>query len=771
MVEESIMKELTFIKKIINWFQSLSKTQLAVDSAMIALALAGIIGSITLAETLNASNSTMDTEMTEQSENLYPQISFQEEFGVMKETEMTEAVELTEVTELTEATEVTEVVEEVRDIAVRITTTSIERDLKIKIIDKDWDLVRGFPFAVTVTFQGESKDYSDHDKDGIIHIQDIEGGEYTVTLHELEGTEIKTPVITAQVKGKIEYEKVEIENEIQDETQVNVSVEDTGNNKVVEEKPIVDTLPLIESTITMTTVPVEKVDVSNLPAAVVSAEKKEETLHKTKVEIVTPKPTPDEESTEMEEGNAPSKDDVKEEENTPSQDDAREEENTPSQDEAEKEENTPSQEDTEKEENAPSQEEGESVLEENGGSLEPQGFSVNSTGVTQTTTLASATVRIPEAVTLYVFGNEASISANIQLEIEDESNIIQSFEWKIDNADVAELIVDEANTSAKLVAKSEGKAKVIISFVYISDEKGNTNTKQLECEVTVSKYTDTVTQLMDVDGNLLYADKNAQKTAVPADLGTITEFYTNPKYTGWQSINGHMYYFTSEQVPAVGSHTIGGIHYTFQEDGILMESEESVGIDVSKWQAKIDWEAVANAGIDFAIIRCGYRGSATGVIVEDPTFKANIEGAIAHGIRVGVYFFTQAITEAEAVEEASTAIALVSGYKLQFPIYIDTEEATNGRANRLGRAQRTAIVKAFCETVRNSGYKPGIYASKAWFNDNLDISKLSSYHIWVAQYNTECNYGGRYDMWQYTDKGSIPGIKGKVDMNICYTKY
>lgn len=713
------MKERTFIKKIIDWFRALPQNPFAADSAVAMLALVGIIGCIVLAETLDTSNSVMDTEVVEESESLYPEIeSFIEEYETIKETEALEE------TEMTEATEVTEVIEVVKDVAVRITTTSIERDLKIKIVDGDWDLVRGFPFVVTVTFQGESKEYSDHDKDGIIHIQDIEGGEYTVTLHELEGTEIKTPVITAQVKGKIEYEKVEIENEIQDETQVDVSVEDTGNNKVVEEKPIVDTLSLIESTITMTTVPLEKVDISNLPAAVVSAEKNEEILHKTKVEIVTPEPDPDQEGTEMEEEKAPVKEDG-----------------------------------------------AESVREENGGSLELQGFSVNSTGVTQTITLASARVRIPESVTLYVFGNEASVSADIQLEMEDEGNIIQSFAWEIDDADVAEMIVDEANASAKLVAKSEGKAKVIISFVYISDEKGNTNTQQIECEVIVSKYTDTITQLMDVDGNPLYADKNAEKTAVPADLGTITEFYTNPKYTGWQSINGHMYYYTSEQIPAVGSHTIGGIHYTFQEDGILMESEESVGIDVSKWQAKIDWEAVANAGIDFAIIRCGYRGSATGVIVEDPTFKENIQGATAHGIKVGVYFFTQAITEAEAVEEASTAIALVSGYKLQFPIYIDTEEATNGRANGLGKAQRTAIVKAFCETVRNSGYKPGIYASKSWFYDNLDISKLSSYHIWVAQYNTECSYSGRYDMWQYTDKGSIPGIKGKVDMNICYTKY
>ena len=108
---------------------------------------------------------------------------------------------------------------------------------------------------------------------------------------------------------------------------------------------------------------------------------------------------------------------------------------------------------------------------------------------------------------------------------------------------------------------------------------------------------------------------------------------------------------------------------------------------------------------------------------------------------------------------------------MNYPIFIDTENATNGRANGLDVATRTAVVRAFCETVRNAGYRPGIYASRSWYNNKLDMSQLSAYNIWVAQYNTTCTYTGKYDIWQYTSTGSIPGIKGNVDLNIGYTNY
>lgn len=196
------------------------------------------------------------------------------------------------------------------------------------------------------------------------------------------------------------------------------------------------------------------------------------------------------------------------------------------------------------------------------------------------------------------------------------------------------------------------------------------------------------------------------------------------------------------------------------------------GIDVSKWNKEIDWEKVKAAGVDFAIIRCAYRGSSTGSLVEDPYFKKNIEGATKAGIKVGVYFFTQAVTITEAMEEASIAVSLCRDYPIAYPIFIDTEGAgANARAANLDVETRTAVCKTFCETVEAAGYNAGIYASKNWFNKNLDVSKLEDYYMWLAEYKSEATYTGNYDFWQYTSSGKIDGIEGRVDLNVGYVGF
>ena len=183
------------------------------------------------------------------------------------------------------------------------------------------------------------------------------------------------------------------------------------------------------------------------------------------------------------------------------------------------------------------------------------------------------------------------------------------------------------------------------------------------------------------------------------------------------------------------------------------------GIDVSKYQKDIDWEKVAASGVSFVIIRAGYRGSATGALVEDPYFKKNIKGASDAGLQVGVYFFTQAISEAEAVEEASAVLSLVNEYKLQLPVYIDTEGAGgNGRADKLDKDTRTLVCEAFCRTVKNAGLEAGVYASRNWLKNNLDTSKLEKFETWLAEYRETPLYQGYYTMWQYTSKGSVDGI-------------
>ncbi len=196
-----------------------------------------------------------------------------------------------------------------------------------------------------------------------------------------------------------------------------------------------------------------------------------------------------------------------------------------------------------------------------------------------------------------------------------------------------------------------------------------------------------------------------------------------------------------------------------------------LGIDVSKWQKEIDWDKVKNEGVDFAIIRCGYRGSVTGSLVEDPYFEQNIKGARAAGIKVGVYFFTQAVNEVEAVEEASMVISLVRDYELQYPVFIDTEGAGgNGRADSLNVEERTAVCEAFCTTVKNAGLEAGVYASRNWYNNKLTANTLESYTIWLAEYRSVPLYQGYYQMWQYTSKGKINGINGNVDLNVSYRK-
>ena len=220
-----------------------------------------------------------------------------------------------------------------------------------------------------------------------------------------------------------------------------------------------------------------------------------------------------------------------------------------------------------------------------------------------------------------------------------------------------------------------------------------------------------------------------------------------------------------------GDQVIQGARYTFGSDGKLSAGSGTMGIDVSKWNGNIDWNAVKNSGVSYVIIRCGYRGSSTGVLVEDPKFRSNIKGAKAAGLKVGVYFFSQAVNEVEAVEEASMALSLVSGYGLNYPIFLDVE-SSGGRGDGVSKETRTAVCKAFCQTVQNSGYSAGIYANKTWFTEKINTGSLTGYKIWLAQYASTPTYTAtRYDMWQYSSKGHVSGISGYVDMNISYLNY
>ncbi|MBR1622859.1 MAG: glycoside hydrolase family 25 protein, partial [Pseudobutyrivibrio sp.] len=192
------------------------------------------------------------------------------------------------------------------------------------------------------------------------------------------------------------------------------------------------------------------------------------------------------------------------------------------------------------------------------------------------------------------------------------------------------------------------------------------------------------------------------------------------------------------------------------------------GIDVSSHQGDIDWEAVAADGVEFAFIRAVYRGYGTGKLVVDEKCIQNIEGAQAAGIDVGVYVFSQAVTQAEVLEEASTVLNLLDGYSLQLPIVFDVEKVNDSQArtNALSVDERTSLTITFLEAVKNAGFEPMIYHNTEMGAMLLDLTQLTEYPKWFAGYNREFYWPYEYNVWQYSESGRVNGINGDVDLDI-----
>ena len=219
--------------------------------------------------------------------------------------------------------------------------------------------------------------------------------------------------------------------------------------------------------------------------------------------------------------------------------------------------------------------------------------------------------------------------------------------------------------------------------------------------------------------------------------------------------------------PVTGIQSIDNKLYYFDANGV--QQDATFGIDVSKYQSNIDWEQVKTAGVKFVIIRIGYRGYGSGALVLDPMFEQHFTNARNAGLKVGVYFFSQAVNENEAREEAQGCAYVLNGRKLDYPIYFDTEASggKNGRADGLGVEDRTKCAVAFCEEVKAQGYQPGVYASTLWFRKRIDLNRLKSYSIWNAHYNV-AGSPIACDMWQGTCTARIPGYGGQIDVNISY---
>ena len=194
------------------------------------------------------------------------------------------------------------------------------------------------------------------------------------------------------------------------------------------------------------------------------------------------------------------------------------------------------------------------------------------------------------------------------------------------------------------------------------------------------------------------------------------------------------------------------------------------GVDVSYYQGEIDWAAVAGDGVDFAMVRLGYRGYESGALVTDETAGVNLAAAAAAGLDLGAYFFSQAITVEEAQEEARLALELLDGRELAYPVAFDMEEIWNqtARVDGLSREQATDIALAFCQAIEQGGYQSMIYGNTAWLAGRLDLSRLQDSNIWLAQYSSRPNYPYHMNMWQYTSSGTVAGVSGQVDLNLYF---
>ena len=211
------------------------------------------------------------------------------------------------------------------------------------------------------------------------------------------------------------------------------------------------------------------------------------------------------------------------------------------------------------------------------------------------------------------------------------------------------------------------------------------------------------------------------------------------------------------------------------QDGFMTYSGDGTvyaGVDVSQHQGAIDWQRVKDAGVEFAIIRVGNRGTSEGAISLDEQFKDNMAGAAAAGIDIGVYFFSQAVTEDEAREEARFVLTWIENYDLKYPVYYDWEDvAWEARTDGMDPVTLTACAKAFCGEIAAAGYRAGLYFNQRFGYQEFNLSELQEYTFWLASYSATPDFRYHFDVWQYSAEGTVDGIDGAVDLNLSFTDF
>ncbi len=282
----------------------------------------------------------------------------------------------------------------------------------------------------------------------------------------------------------------------------------------------------------------------------------------------------------------------------------------------------------------------------------------------------------------------------------------------------------------------------------------------------------------------IYLDDKFIANASRRERKDVFEVYNNNEYGGKASTPKPGYYYSvNTSGLSKGNHSVKIVNYASdgktviqsrKVDFAITELTKTWGIDVSQYQGNINWSAVKNRGVDFAILRIGYYLESKGQTVIDPYFESNYNECKRLGIAVGGYFYSYAFNSSEASREASACISVIRGKHFEMPIFLDVEDniLKNGVAS--GKTNKNELTNAsitFCDMLNNAGYRSGVYASKNFFRDYLNVSVLERYNIWLAHYTTSTDYTGKYDIWQYTSSGSIPGISGNVDLDWCFTRY
>jgi lysozyme len=215
--------------------------------------------------------------------------------------------------------------------------------------------------------------------------------------------------------------------------------------------------------------------------------------------------------------------------------------------------------------------------------------------------------------------------------------------------------------------------------------------------------------------------------------------------------------------------------FSKSDDGRITYNSETAksGVDVSSYQGDIDWAQVSESGMDFAIIRMGYRGYGSGSLNTDEMFHTNVTGALESGMDVGVYFFSQAINESEARQEAEYVLEAVKDYDIKYPIVFDWEYITDddARTDDIPQSVVTDCAIAFCETVKEAGYTPAIYFNVDLGYTEYEIGRIAEYTLWLAEYADIPTFYYEFHIWQYTNSGTVPGISTPADINISFDDY